>query len=182
MEINEILKITTSCTGSCNGQACPRYKHSNPAWCLAMNIKEMQDTIESQKAQKGDVTDKNVGHKNQTREWLREVRTYRERIETAGKEIEYLERVNHPGKELRIQELESSIASMEETLNFTMKVIGHMSDPLARIIYTSRYIMGEKWQSTMINLGKMSDRNARFIHDKNFAEFKKIMAEERSKE
>lgn len=49
MELSEILKITKSCTGFCDGKDCPRYKHSNPAWCLAMNIKELLDTIESQK-------------------------------------------------------------------------------------------------------------------------------------
>lgn len=49
MELSEILKITKSCTGVCAGKNCPCYKHSNPAWCLAMNIKELLDTIESQK-------------------------------------------------------------------------------------------------------------------------------------
>lgn len=49
MELSEILKITKSCTGVCAGKDCPRYKHSNPTWCLAMNIKELLDTIESQK-------------------------------------------------------------------------------------------------------------------------------------
>lgn len=49
MELSEILKIAKSCTGFCDGKDCPLYKHSNPTWCLAMNIKELLDTIESQK-------------------------------------------------------------------------------------------------------------------------------------
>lgn len=55
MELSEILKITKSCTGFCNGNDCPRYKHSNPTWCLAMNIKALLD--------QSDAADTNVGNK-----------------------------------------------------------------------------------------------------------------------
>ena len=34
---------------------CPLYKHSNPTWCLAMNIKALLD--------QSDATDTNVGNK-----------------------------------------------------------------------------------------------------------------------
>lgn len=47
--IDDLVKITRHCTGVCDKHDCPLYKHSNPTWCLAMNIKELLDTIESQK-------------------------------------------------------------------------------------------------------------------------------------
>lgn len=53
--IDDLVKITRHCTGVCDKHDCPLYKHSNPTWCLAMNIKALLD--------QSDATDTNVGNK-----------------------------------------------------------------------------------------------------------------------
>jgi hypothetical protein len=51
-----------------------------------------------------------------------------------------------------------------------MEAISKVSDPVARAVYTARYVRGDKWKTVAQSLSGMSERNARNIHDKWFSE------------
>lgn len=116
-----------------------------------------------------DTADKNVV-KTDFRTFLNEVRKYDSIIKNERKTIEYLTKNNLPDKDSLIGECESRICTMKQTKTDIMEAISKVSDPIAKAIYTGRYIRCETWKTISKSLSGMSERNAHLIHNKWLSE------------
>lgn len=113
-----------------------------------------------------DTADKNIGHKTDVRTFLSEASKYDFLIANERKTIAYLTQTNTPDKDHLIQECEERIFTMKQTKTDIMEAISKVSDPIARAIYTGRYVRCETWKTIAESLCGMSERNAHLIHNK----------------
>jgi hypothetical protein len=108
--------------------------------------------------------------KTDFRAFLNEVSKYDSIIKSERKTIEYMTINNLPGKDKLIEECEERIFAMKQAKTDFMEAISKVSDPVARAVYTARYVRGDKWQTVAQSISGMSERNARLIHDKWLSE------------
>jgi hypothetical protein len=108
--------------------------------------------------------------KTDFRTFLNEVSKYDSIIKNERKTIEYMTINNLPGKDKLIEECESRIFAMKQAKTDFMEAISKVSDPVARAVYTARYVRGDKWEAVAQSVSGMSERNARLIHDKWLSE------------
>lgn len=116
-------------------------------------------------------TNKNIEKTTGIRTFLNEISRYDSLIKNERKTIEYITKNDLPDKDRLIEECEERIFSMKQTKTDVMEAISNVSDPVARAVYTARYVRGEKWRTIAQSLSGMSERNARNIHDQWMLEF-----------
>ena len=125
-------------------------------------------------------TDKNECGKTDLRTFLNSVGKYDFLIAAERKTIEYLTKEELPGNDELIKECEARISTMKQTKVDVLEAISKLKDPIARAIYTKRYVQCEEWKSIARSMSGMSERNAHYIHDRSLHELEKIM--EKTKE
>jgi hypothetical protein len=119
-------------------------------------------------------TDKNYCDETDLREFLNSVNKYDSLIAKERETIEYLTREELPGNDKLIEECETRISAMKQTKVDVLEAISKLSDPVARSIFTSRYVRCEPWKQIAKSTGGMSERNVQYIHKRALREFEEI--------
>lgn len=110
------------------------------------------------------------------------VARYELEIDLFKKHIESLKRMDdiYDTSE-RVKQVEHYVGQISFKRLAVSRAVERLNDQLARIIYASRYLHGEKWSDVAKHFGEMTERNVYNIHKASFSEFVSLLNEELSR-
>ena len=106
--------------------------------------------------------------------WLISLRSCNIEAEAIRNEIAYLQKNMPMCVEWRIAELQKKLEQIAGQKALMGKIAENITDPIARSIFSLRYISDCTWIVVAQKCGRMSERNAHYIHDKYLPEFDRL--------
>lgn len=107
---------------------------------------------------------------------------YEFEIDSTRRHIELLSRMTDIyDTSPRIAQLEEYIKKLTHDQMAVSRAVSRLGDQVARIIFTRKYLVGEKWRDVMKYTGRMTERNARYIKEASMPEFVRLLSEEMEK-
>ena len=109
-------------------------------------------------------------------EWLCSVRDLNKELASIQKEIDFFYNYNN-----YVGDLDTRISAYKKRAEFIMRqkalladVVWNIDDPIARIIFRCRYILGYTWGDIAKNHAHQSERNVHLIHKRTLPEVEEL--------
>ena len=109
-------------------------------------------------------------------EWLCSVRDLNKELESIHKEIDFFVRyknyVGNPDKKISALTQRAVFIMQQKVL--MADIVWNIKDPIARIIFRCRYILGYTWGDIAKNHAHQSERNVHLIHKRTLPEVEEL--------
>lgn len=115
--------------------------------------------------------------KEETKKIIARVKDYDAEIYLTRGHIESLCKTELYDTRPHIRELEKKIRRLSVEKAAMSRAIERVKDPIARMIYTSRIMLGDPWRETVTKV-RGTERNLRYIYDRNLDELCTLIGEE----
>ena len=109
-------------------------------------------------------------------EWLCSVRDLNKELASIHKEIDFFYKYNN-----YVGDPDTRISAYKKRAEFIMRqkvlladIVWHIEDPIARIIFRCRYILGYTWGEIAKNHAHQCERNVHLIHKRTLPEVQKL--------